>query len=113
EPDPYYTGGRHSGEYQVLRRTGGYRPTWQAALEPAPAHMDHDEATSRYSDSPPPAWAGESVSTAPTRRRRSRRRHDAMVEVTEAPNDPPVTRRPAAVLTDEEFWAHMRGDALR
>ena len=60
EPDPYHTrvsppAGRHSGEYQVLRRTDGYRPTWQAALEPAPAHIDHDEATFHH-PSQPHAW---------------------------------------------------------
>ena len=87
--------------------------TWQATLEPAPAHMDYDEADFGHPDSQPYAWAEEPRSAAPTKWRRSRRRHDAIVEVTEAPYDSPVTRKPAAVLTDEEFWAHMRGDALR
>ena len=56
------------------------------------------------------AWTEEPVSVAPARRRRSHRGYEATVEV---PPDPPATRKPAAVLTDEEFWAHMRGDALR
>jgi hypothetical protein len=37
----------------------------------------------------------------------------SMPEITETPNDLPATRKAARVLTDEEFWAHMRGDALR
>jgi len=116
EPDPYPTHvspvvGRHSGEYQVLQRTGGgYRPTRQAELEPAPARMYYDEADYRDPDPQPYAWTEEPVSVAPARRRRSHRGYEATVEV---PPDPPATRKPAAVLTDEEFWAHMRGDALR
>ena len=64
----------------------------------------------RDPDPQPYAWTEEPVSVAPARRRRSHRGYEATVEV---PPDPPATRKPAAVLTDEEFWAHMRGDALR
>lgn len=116
EPDPYHTGtqpavGRHSGEYETVgQRTGGYRPAWQAVLEEAPAYGDDDGPGVRYLDERADAPVSAPPVEPPSR---SRRRHRAVPELTETPNDLPATRKAAVVLTDEEFWAHMRGDALR
>jgi hypothetical protein len=105
EPEPYAPVGRHSGEYLRVD-AGAYRETSHAE----PDHAGYAEPEVGYADAyeEPYADEDEPVVQAP---RRGRRR--ARADIGDTPGELPATRKPAGVLTDEEFWAHMRGDAPR